>query len=439
MSMTLEAPPARSMAPIWKRAPVRRLLVIALLAEIGYAVLNISTMPVYLALDRGFPAGTIGVIIGAFLLSEAVFKGPMGALADKWGRRKLIMLGPTMTVGTALATMAVPHNLGDAEPVVFMALRMLDGVGAAMLWPAAFALIGETVGEGEKQEGMSLMNLCYLVGVALALPIGGIVNDTIGPALTNLTGARSASLYLSAIAFAAVGILAYRWLPRHEENKVSAREAVVEAGQADEDLSTLIRSAKSIPAYVAIGAVTFAAVGFPLVIIKLFAKQQFAMSETQFGMMVLPGALAMAALSVPLGRMGERIGRHRAVHLGLGLCALGLTLIALGAFVPWLRAPWAFILGSVPVGLGFLLTIPAWYASVSEVDCERRASNIGAVMTAQGVGAIVGSQVGSQMYQRLGGMDRLMGVDFNGLYSPFLGCAVCMVLGWLLSLRVLRR
>ena len=141
----------------------------------------------------------------------------------------------------------------------------------------------------------------------------------------------------------------------------------------------------------------------------------------------------MAAASVPLSRYGERIGRAGAVHLGIGLCSVGMWMIGAGAFVPVLRTPLVLALAGIPVGIGFLLAIPAWMASVSDIDRKRRGVNLGAVMTAQGVGAIIGTPIGTACY---GGLTSI-GIDF-ARYSPFLGCAVCVTSGWLISLRLLR-
>jgi len=416
-------------------------LLIALLAEIGYAVLNLSTMPVYLRDVRGYGTGMIGIIIGAFLLSEAIFKGPAGGLADRFGRKRLIVIGPALTMGTALLTMVIPKEIGAWETIALVSLRTLDGIGAAMLWPAAFALVGESVAENEKQEAMSLLNLCYLVGIALALPIGGVANDVVGPYLKDFTGSTSASLYLAAALFLGCALVSLYLLPTGRNHRATWRAKKKEQKDGDE-LANFIRSSRKIPSYLAIGMLTFMGIGFPLTIVKPFALDEFGLTETKFGLIALPAAIMMAALSVPVGRFGERLGRSRAVHTGLFLCAAGLTLIALGAFVPAMRSATVFAVAGIPVGLGFLLTIPAWYASVSEIDCDRAASNIGAVMTAQGLGAIVGSLIGSQMYERLQHVTRLAGVDVGlsfGRYSPFVGCAACVVLGWLLSLRVLRR
>lgn len=428
--------PALDSRAIYRRPAVLKLLLVALLAEIGYAVLNISTMPVYLAAKPGngrgiFPDGrdlgssVIGLVLVGFLLSEAALKGPMGSLADKYGPKRLMLFGPCITAVTALLTLVIPHNLGWIEVVLLILLRVCDGVGAAMLWPAAFALMGDTVEDDQRQSAMSLLNLCYLLGIALALPIGGIAND--------LAGVKWAGLILASLLFASVAVTASR-LPAPIRSESASATAHSEGGVAD-----LLGALHQIPSYLILAAVTFAGVGFPLAVVKLFATEQFAMSETKFGALVFPAAIAMASLSYPLSKFGERIGKARAVHVGLGLCTLGTAAIGAGMLVPALRQPWILAVGGMPLGFGFLLTIPAWMASVSDIDPQRRGANLGAVMTAQGVGAIIGAPIGAAMYEKLQpvGIHLGLGADF-GRYSPFAGCALCVACGWLLSLKLLK-
>jgi DHA1 family multidrug resistance protein-like MFS transporter len=445
MTVAEPPPPVVERPPLLRQKKVLHLLAIALLAELAYAVLNISAMPVYLKNDRGFPEGTIGLIVATFLLAEAAFKGPMGSLADKFGRKRLMVLGPVLTVFTALGTLFVPRDVGALEPVLFFMLRAIDGLAVAMLWPAAFALVGESVESDRKQEAMSLLNMCYLGGVALALFVGGAADDLFGRLTRDTTGAHAPSLYLAAILCVTVSILAYGWLPSGRAMREAARKARTEGIKSAEEIVQLAKTAVHIPGLLLLGGITFMGVGFPLAVFKLFAQDEFQMSGSKFGGLLLPVLVAMAVFSPFMSRFGERIGRHRAVHLGLALCAAGMSVIALGAFSEAFRNLWMLGLGAIPVGLGFLLTIPAWYASVSEVDEARRAANIGAVMTAQGLGAIVGSLIGAQSYQRLQGLDALFGRPLTpeaaltlAHYSPFIGCAVCVVVGWLLSLVLLR-
>lgn len=432
-----EAPPATKPAPIWKNPTVGRLLLVALLAEIGYAVLNISTMPVYLSFDRNFGASSAVYVFCGFLVAEAAMKGPMGHFADRLGSRKLMMIAPLLTVGTSILSFFIPHfdpKVGEpVEVLLFILLRLIDGVGAAMLWPAAFALMGNSVSDAKRQEAMSLLNMCYLVAVALALPIGGIVEDTTASTLGKLgLGSHAGGIILAAVLFGLVFVTITRVV--HVDAKPTHDESHGGGGLRD-----LLQTWKQIPSYLLLAMLTFAGIGFPMGIIKIIAQDEFKLSATQFGALVMPGAIAMAIFSVPISKVGERIGRARAVHIGMFACAIGITVISLGAFFSFFRSPWMLALGGIPVGLGFLLTIPAWLASVSDIDPSKRAANIGAVMTAQGVGAMIGAPLGGNAYEKLVPVGERLGLGAHfGHFSPFIGTTICIWLAWAIGLRILK-
>jgi len=433
--MQPEQAPARTPTPLWKDPKVLPVLLIALLAETGYAVLNLSTMPLYLTKDRGFGEGTVGIIITLYLISETIFKGPMGHLADKMGKRRLLTLGPALTVFTALATVALPHwhNLG--EGLCLAGLRILDGIGAAMIWPAAFALMAESVDEKRQQEGMSLLNTCYFVGIALAFVLGGVFNDIFGRFVQTTFGNYSPSLFLAAGLFAFVALTSFFRCPSGKEQRARYEEREAKAQQDGvHDARGFLAAFHRIPQYIVLGMLTFLGIGVPMIILKIFLMGYFKLSETQFGFMLLPGAVAMAVSSVPMSKLGEKIGRVRAVHFGLFLCFAGLVALSLGAFLPLFRTLPAFVLSSLPIGVGFLMVIPAWYSSVSDLDPENRAANIGSVMTAQGIGAIVGAPLGGKLYETFGTGDN---ATWLGRYAPFLLCALVVGAAWLVSLRIL--
>ncbi|MEI7576293.1 MAG: MFS transporter [Armatimonadota bacterium] len=408
----------------WKKRPVQNLLLIALFAEIGYATMNISTMPIYLVADRKFGQSVIGLVMVSFLLFEAVFKSVMGHVADRFGTRKLLIAGPSISIVTSIVSILLPHGNGSAiEVFAFVVLRAFDGLAVAMLWPAAFSQMNSVVKDEERQQAMSYLNACYMVGIALAFPLGGIANDVFN--------VKSAGLVLAMILFIGAALGAY--LTGRNDVPV-----IADAEHSGGGIKEFLDSIKQIPEYLLLAVVAFMGIGFPLAIFKLFTLEEFGMSESAVGGMIFPGAIAMAVLSGPLAKFGDRIGRARAVHYGLMLCTIGLSLIAIGGFLPFLRSPYLFGLAGLPAGLGFLLTIPAWMASVSDLNPERRATNIGAIMTAQGVGAMIGAPIGSAMYEKLQplGVSLRLGESF-GRYSPFMGCAVCVGVAWALSLKIL--
>jgi MFS family permease len=348
----------------------------------------------------------------------------MGHVADRFGTRKLLIAGPSISIVTSIISILLPHDNGSAiEVFAFVVLRAFDGLAVAMLWPAAFSQMNAIVEDNERQQSMSYLNACYMIGIALAFPLGGIANDVFK--------VKWAGLVLATILFIGAALGAY-FTGRSDVPVVADDE------HSGGGIKEFLDSIKQIPEYLLLAVVAFMGIGFPLAIFKLFTLEEFGMSESAVGGMIFPGAIAMAVLSGPLAKFGDRIGRARAVHYGLMLCTIGLSLIAIGGFLPFLRSPYLFGLAGLPAGLGFLLTIPAWMASVSDLNPERRATNIGAIMTAQGVGAMIGAPIGSAMYEKLQplGVSLRLGESF-GRYSPFMGCAVCVGVAWALSLKIL--
>lgn len=408
-----------------------RLVIIALLGEIALATMNLSTMPVYLKFDRHFGETVIGFVIVAFLLAEAVLKGPMGHLADRYGYKKLMLIGPSLSVGTAIVSLIIPHGNGAPWEVwSFIGLRLIDGIGSAMLWPALFLAVGETVDDGERQEGMSYLNLCYMLGIALAFPFGGFVDDW---AAGHFAHPRSAGLILAGALFGIVALCVFFFV----RNERPSQHATLEE-HGEFKIADMILSIRQIPSFLLLSLVTFTGIGFPMAIFKIFPQDEYKFTESMIGIIILPGAVLLAGLAVPMSKFGERIGRVKAVHLGMGACAIGLWIIATGAFIPFLRQWWMLGLGAIPVGIGFLLAIPAWMASVSDVDPKRRGANIGAIMTSQGLGGIIGAPIGAFLYERLVPFGNSIGLGPSfAHYMPFVGCAGCVTAGWLLSLKIL--
>lgn len=394
------------------RSTAAFVIAMALAAELGYAVLNISTMPVYLRYERGFGEAAIGLFLVAFLVSEAIFKSFMGRLSDRFGFKPFLIIAPLLSLGACLVTLLIPVTHGSApEYAALIGLRLIDGIAAGSFWPAAYSCALSLAPPNQSQRALSNLNACYLVGIALALPLGGVIDDATHSHLSGLL--LAAVFFASAAAFALLSTMA----------KGASAPATAEDAPA-------FKLPAQVRWHVLLTFVTFLGVGFPMAIIKLFAHDAFGLSESQFGALVVPGALAMALLSAPAGRVGEKLGPLKAVQLGLGLCALGIVGIGLGAILPAARQLWVLAIGAVPAGLGFILALPAWMTVVSNVNPAAKGTLIGAVMAAQGFGAIVGAPLGGLLYQSL----QNSGSKDLAYFSPFLACALCVSLGWVMSL-----
>jgi len=406
--------------------PLLSLGAAALLAELAYAILNLSALPMYVAFVLKRPT-ELGVVMAAFLLAEAVSRPWFGALGDKVGRKPLLLVGPIITAITAYFTIRL-H--GPFAIWGLLILKAIDGFGSGALWMNAFAAVGDVVDEEHHSAAMSMLNVTYMSGIALGFLLGGVVDEAFHSIL--------ASFYLvSALLIASVVIMSLL-LPRRIGGASHAREekkeplhdhvelTTLEEPPAEFKLGNMLRSFGEVPDMLVLACVIFLGIGTMMPVVKLYAIQHLGLNEKQFGLAVAPVAAAMGLFAVPLGRLGDKYGRCVAVCWGLFGSAIALWVLAL------FRSIVLAGLAGIIIGLGFTVAFPAWMALVaSATSTKRRGEVIGAVGAAQGLAAIIGAALGGYIYSsdRLS-FPRLGVVNYN---VPFWWSAILMTIGTVLA------
>ena len=414
-------------APALRAVNIRHLLLavvtVAGFAELAYAIVNVSAMPVYIKYN-GLDIRWIGLIGTAYLVVEGVLKSPFGVLGDRIGRKPLILIGPIMSTFTAIATPFV-HS-----PYGLVGLRVLDGIGAAALWPSAFSLIGDYVPEKKRASAMSLFNLAYILGIALGPAIGGNINDWTYYHFhhilhMHLAQSKDASFYVASLLFLTTTFVAMLVIPNGRVKHPVAEGAP--SGEAGFNFRDFLAMLGRMPMTLLMTFVTFLGIGLIMLYVKVFAMERFHMSESTFGNYLMIPALFIAVVSVPLGTLGDRIGKARAVRIGIGVCVAAFWLLLA---VP---TEWNMVLMGSLIGAGFVLAFPAWMALVSSVcDPKQRGAVVGAVGTAQGLGAIVGAASSGFLYKQPAFHLGLLTIPPHGL--PFLGCALLLTVSLVLAL-----
>lgn len=388
------------------------LVALAACAELAYVIVNISAMPVYvrsIALD----ARWIGVMTTAYLFMESVFRSPFGVLGDRIGRKALIVVGPAISTITALLTPSVTN------PFVLLFLRVLDGLGAAALWPAAFSLIGDRIPLERRGAAMSQFNLAYLFGLALGPAIGGLINDAAHYMMqVPLAASKQASFYAAACLFAATTGIAWFALP---DSRGGGAEQSSGAGDMKRsETRAFLLMWRRMPATLLLAFLVFFGVGLVMAYMKVFVLETFHLTESAFGLLMMGPALVIGVLSVSIGRMTDRFGKARTVRAGLILCAC--------AYWALLAVPqiWSLVVFGSLIGLGFVAAFPAWMALVSEASEPRlRGAAVGAVGTAQGVGALLGASLSAFLYRIPATELGPISVPTHGM--PFVACGLVLV------------
>src|SRR5437764_2203760 len=95
-------------------------------------------LPLYLR-ERGASYALLGVIVGASLFAQAIGQWPAGLLAERFGRREM------MVIGLVVAAAASISFLLPLSVEWLIALRFVQGLGFAAAIPAELASVADVV------------------------------------------------------------------------------------------------------------------------------------------------------------------------------------------------------------------------------------------------------------------------------------------------------
>src|SRR5437764_9308633 len=111
----------------------------------------------------------LGWLGTAFILLDAVVGLPLGRLADRWNRRRLLAAGVALW---SVTTFAAGFAWGFWSLFV---LRLCVGIGEATCAPTASSLIGDLVPAKRRARAMAVFMLGLPLGLALSFFVSGAV------------------------------------------------------------------------------------------------------------------------------------------------------------------------------------------------------------------------------------------------------------------------
>ena len=116
----------------------------------------------------------VGWVVTAFTIAVAAFSVPMGKIADAKGRRKVLIIG--------ISTFAVLSFLCAFSTTIWMllALRVLQGVAAAMIFSTNNAILISVFPGSERGRVLGLSTAAVYVGLSVGPVVGGVLNTRLG-------------------------------------------------------------------------------------------------------------------------------------------------------------------------------------------------------------------------------------------------------------------
>jgi MFS family permease len=151
-----------------------------LAATLNASILLISLPAIFtgLGLDPLAPANIsylLWMLMG-FLLVTAVLVVTFGRLGDQYGRAKLFNLGFLIFTLASAACALVP-NSGSAGALELIGLRVVQGVGGAMIMANSTAIITDAFPPERRGFALGVNQVSALAGSFLGLVIGGVLSE----------------------------------------------------------------------------------------------------------------------------------------------------------------------------------------------------------------------------------------------------------------------
>lgn len=264
--------------------------------------------PLLPEIERRTGAGdaALGFAIAAYALPILVVSIPTGRLADRIGRRPLLLGGLALT-GAGSIVIALSGSLG-----VLLAGRAVQGLGSTASWVAALALVSDLARPGRKGEAIGFALAANSFGAIAGPALGGIVGGAVSfeaPFLV-VTGLSLAMLVAGVVV-----------LPRGERASRPSSSVSVSVVEA------LGRRAVLAPGAVAIAGAAF--IGMVDFTLPLDLDRRLGTAAISIGLLFGGAALLDAFASPIAGRAGDRRGRRPVAVIGAATVAIAGVLLAI--------------------------------------------------------------------------------------------------------------
>lgn len=420
---------------------------------IGATLMPLNSTMIAVALpeitdDLGITVARSAWLVTAYLVALASLLPLAGDLADRFGRRRMILSGLSVFGIASLGAATAPNFEG------LLVFRVLQAISGAMVLPAGWAMLREVVPEERRAFKFGLMGSMIGLAAGAGPPIGGL--------LTEAAGWRGI-FYVNVPVVATALILGWRVLPRARPRSTGLRFDFAGALLLPAVLSglagVLMAIARGAPwpviaggaLAVAVGAVALAVIETrapaPVIQPRLFRIRVFrsaaagvafsnmamyvtllavplmltargGYSNLEIGFVLMALSIAAFVVSPMAGRAADRLGRRTPAVFGAAMMIVATVPLAIeGASI---SVP-LLIVALTLFGVGFGAATPVLQtSSVEAVEPGRAGAASGVYSTSRYFGSIVGSAI-------LAGLIGADSSDTSGIDGVFILALVASV------------
>jgi EmrB/QacA subfamily drug resistance transporter len=437
------------------------------------SIVNVALPSIGKALD--FSQENLPWVVNAYVLTFGGFLLLGGRTADLLGRRRVFMAGLMLV---AVASLAAGFAATEGQ---LIAARAAQGLGAAIISPAALSIVTTTFSDGaERNKALGVWGAVAGSGGAAGVLLGGILTDGLGwewvlwvnvpvsliavalaPRLIaesraenearvfDVAGAVTVTASLSILVYALVDANDAGWGSSQTIGLIALAALLMAAFVAIE-----LRTAKPLVPFSifrirtltganVVGLLVGASLFSMFFFISLYMQQVLDYSAIHAGLSYLPLALVIMASAGIASQLVTKLGYKPVLAAGLLFIVIGLAWFSRvsvgGSFTTDILGPSLF----AAAGLGFAF-VTTTIAAVSGVEENEAGLASGLINTSQQIGGALGLAVLSAV--AISRTDDVMSAGSSslknglteGFQAAFLGGAMIAAIGFVLTLVLIR-
>lgn len=300
--------------------------------------LVLPVLSVYGLTLQGATPFLIGVIVGGYALTQAIFQLPFGIMSDKIGRKPTLLVGLVIfLVGSIICAVSV-----DIYTLMFG--RFLQGAGA--IGAVIPAMISDLVNEESRGKAMALMGGTIAISFAFAMGLGPVIAGHYG---------LSSLFWITAVLAILSMIILFTKVPtppriRHIYHSTTTTVDILK----DPNLLNMI-----IINGMQKGLMTVAFVLIPILLTQ--PQYGFVWEKAELWKVYIPALIFGLIAMGPAAVFGEKYNKPKQIFLiSIVLFIISFTLMGFG------NKNWEFILGVISFFIAFNMMEPLVQSMISK-------------------------------------------------------------------------
>jgi MFS family permease len=346
-------------------------------------------MTIYMRQQLDVPLTSITLLLTLNSAAGLASLSAVGPLIDRFGRKRAMVFG--LVIGSA-ALLAMGHAGTLAAWAVLQAVR---GATGPLFRVGPNTMVADLLEEQRRPAAYALLRTATNVGVAIGPSVGGFITST----------SYTLAFYIAAGAGALVALIVLCFLAE------TAPQGGQERGQSREarGYGQLLRD-RPFLAFCATYTVAGMAQTMMMVLMPVYAKENFGVPENRYGLIMATNATMVVLFQYAVTRITERYHDLPVLAVGSLFSAIGVGSVAWGWSFP------TFLASMVVLTIGEMILVPtatALAANLSPPDMRGRYMSVFGLTWSIGYG--IGPVIGGFLHDSLAPVAIWYGGLFMGL------------------------